>query len=194
MEAGQPPTRCSLIDSPTTTQAESETQLTADSDWGDGTTAGPCQGSPAWPVRMISPAVAEVLPVLPTATQVSMAVQDTSDSEADDGVTAWVVHAAPPLSDVSSTPRPDRVLFTPVAVVPTTVHRTPATPTVGAGEVVVVVGATVVVVVVGAPTGAEPGVELVAAAAGAAAAAVTVVVGSAPLPEGAPAMHETPLR
>jgi hypothetical protein len=185
-----------------------EAQLTAERDWGAETTVDPVHGSAARLVSTIRPAVGEDANVDPTATQVPTAVQDTSASAADEVVTVWVVQTAPPLSDESRTPRPERALSRLVAVVPTTVQWAPATPTVGTGAVVggvvvaggaVVVGAAVVLVVVGAAGAAvEAGAAVVVGATVVVGAAVvvgaTVVVGMAPLPEVGPARHEMPSR
>jgi hypothetical protein len=183
----QPPVRCSLIDSPTTTQADSEAQLTAVRGCAEATDAGFVHGEAVGPVRMMSPADADADGVLPTVTHEPMAVHETSDRLADDVVTVRSAHVAPPLADVRRIPWPVRAPSRVVEVVPTTVQRAPATPTTGA-VVVVVVGAVVVgAAVLGAPGAVVAGGVVVGTAAG-------TVVGTAPLPVVDPAMHEMPFR
>lgn len=178
----QPPTRCSVIDSPTTTQRELETQLTPDRGWADPTTAGCLQGWLADPVRITSPAWAAVATELPAETHEPTDVQDTSLRAAAMGVTNWFVQLAPPLLVVRTNPCPVPALFRVVAVVPTTVQTTPATPAAGA---LVVVVATVVDVLPGAVSGAVGVVFGVLA---------EEVKGSAPLPLLSALRQEMPLR
>jgi hypothetical protein len=142
---------------------------------------------------MIIPAGIDAATVLPTATHWPTATQDTPARLAEEMGTTGLVHTAPPLSEVNSTPCPDRELVTLVAVVPTTAHRAPATPTIGAVVVVVDVVGAVVVVVVGAVVvlGAAPGA---AGGGGAVGAVVVVGTGRAPLPAVDPSIHETSFR
>lgn len=180
------------MDSPTTTHREVEMQLTAVSGCGDPTTDGDFQGRAGDPLTMTRPAWGAVTTVLPTVTHVPIAVHDTPLSDADEVATVWFAQVAPPLSVVIMIPCPTLAPLRVSAVVPTTVQRTPGTPTVGTGGavVVVVVGGVVVVVVVAAvvggvaPEGADGG------------GTVDVVggTGSAPLPVGDPLRQETPLR
>ena len=102
------------------------------------------------------PAVADVATELPTATQDPTAGQETSRKVAAVVEICWLDQTAPPLSLVSTTPCPDRAPLRVVDVVPTTVQRTPATPT-GAVVGVVVVAGAVVGTVVGTALGAGPG-------------------------------------
>ena len=148
-----PPARCSLIDSPTATQRESEVQLTAVSGCGAPTVDGAFHGWPGAPVTMTRPAWGDVATELPTVTHVPMAVHEMPLSEADRDVTVWLDQVAPPLAVVRMSPCPALAASRMVAVVPTTVQRAPGIPTMGAvvvvdagGTVVVVVGAVLVVV------------------------------------------------
>ncbi len=178
-----------MIDSPTTTQRESELQLTAVNDWGAVIAVGSCQGLPTRPLTMIRPASAARATELPTATHSPTAVHDTPVSEAHNGATVWLDQTAPPFSVVKIKAWPVRALVRVSAVVPTTVQRTPATPTGGAA--VVVVAATVDVVVVVLPTG----VDVVEAGATVEGVVATVDgTGMLPLPVGDPAAQETPFR
>ena len=155
-------------------------QLTADSDWGERTTDGSPQALAAASERTIKPACGDAVTVLPTATQSPMEAQETSMRVADEPVTVWLVQVAPPLSVVSSTPRPVRTPSRLVAVVPTTVHLAPATPTTGVGGV----GAGGVVGVVGAAPAGTGEVVVGEVVAG----------GTAPLPDVGPSRHESPSR
>lgn len=188
MRRRQPPTRCSLIDSPTTTQREVDTQLTPDRDWGALTAAACFQGRSVDPVRTSTPAGADEATELPTATHASTAVHDTSLSAAADAVTGWLDHRAPPLSVVRTSPCPLRDPLREVAVVPTTVQRTPATPLAVAVVDVVVVGAVVVDPVVGAAPDAVGEPEVVDGA------VLVEVKGRAPLPVDEPIRQDTALR
>ena len=146
--------RCSLMDSPTTMHRDREVQLTASNGWGAPTRVVCRHGRRPEPVRTTMPAVADVATELPTATQDPTAGQETSRKVAAVVEICWLDQTAPPLSVVSTTPCPDLALARVVEVVPTTVQRTPATPT---GVVVgVVVAAGVVVVVAGTELVAEP--------------------------------------
>ncbi len=179
----QPPTRCSLIDSPTSTQRVLETQLAADKGCANPTIAACLQGWSVGPVKRTTPASAEVTTELPTATQESMVVQDTSMRAAAEMGTGWFDQVAPPLSVVITSPWPVRAPFKVVAVVPTTVQRTPATPV---GEVVVVTAVDDVDAAAGAVLAGTP--------VGAVAVVVVEVKGKAPLPMPGPFRQETPLR
>jgi hypothetical protein len=133
----QPPTRCSLIDSPTITHREAEVQLTAVSAWGEPTAAALFHGWPMDPVRTTTPAWSSRPTALPTTTQESTAVQDTPIRVAALGATDWDDQLAPPLAVVRMMPWPVRVPVTVPDVVPTATHQAPAT----------LVGAVVVVLV-----------------------------------------------
>jgi hypothetical protein len=187
----QLPTRCSLIDSPTTTHRETELQLTPASDWGELTAAACFQGWSAEPVRTSTPAGADEATELPTATHASTAMHDTSLRAAAEAVTDWLDQRAPPLLVVRTSPCPLRDPLREVAVVPTTVQRTPATPLAVAVVDVVVVGAVVVDAVVGAapdavgePDGVDDVVEV---------EVEVEVKGRAPLPVDEPVRQETAL-
>src|ERR1700677_2998170 len=143
--------RCSLMDSPTTRHRDREVQLTASNGWGAPTGAVCRHGRLPEPVRTTMPAVADVATELPTTTQDPTAGQETSRNVAAVVEICWLDQTAPPLSVVSTTPCPDLAPPRVVEVVPTTVQRTPATPTVVV--VGVVVSAGVVVVVVGTVVG-----------------------------------------
>ena len=92
------------MDSPTSTQRDSETQLTAVSTCGELTAAARLHGWLSGPVRMESPASGARPTALPTATHVSWAVQDTPISAADVGLTDWKDQDAPPFVVVRTTP------------------------------------------------------------------------------------------
>ena len=81
---GQVPFRYSLIDSPTTTQWDWDTQLTASMGWGMPTSAWCFQGSSVDPVSTTRPAWAAEATALPTATHEPIDGQDTSLSDAAD--------------------------------------------------------------------------------------------------------------
>lgn len=112
--------------SPTTTQLDSETQLTALRAWAAGRTDAPFQGRLGGPVRTSVPAGAEVETDVPASTQVSVAVQATPSSAAGAG-TGWFDHDPPPFPVVRMTPRPVRNEPSVFEVVPTAVHATPGT-------------------------------------------------------------------
>ena len=171
----------SLTDSPTATHWEVEAQLTALSGWGVGTNDDRDHGLWADPVRIMTPWSATVATEVPTATQVLMAVQEMPANDATDPLTGCWAQLAPPLAVVRITPWPERGSTNEEEVVPTAVHRTPATPTGGRGGVVVVGGA-VVVVATGAVVD-EPALP-----------ATVVDPGRAPLPVVAPTMQAIPLR
>src|SRR5581483_2881066 len=137
LRPGQPPTRCSVIDSPTSTQWDSETQVTARRDWAAPSVDAPVQGRFGGPVRTSAPAVADAETVVPTSAQVAMARQDRPSRDAVDAGAGWVDHAAPPSSVVRITPCPLRVVTSVADVVPTAVQWTPGTPT-GPGALVAV--------------------------------------------------------
>lgn len=145
-----------MIDSPTDRHCEAEEQATPNRGSGEVTVVAPFQGLVVGPVKSRTPEAAELVMVFPTATQVSSAIQETPKSSASEAGVGWLVQVAPPLEVVKTTPWPVRARFWSVAVDPTTVHRTPGTPT---GSVDVVDGAAVVGAVgtVIWPLGAEPG-------------------------------------
>jgi hypothetical protein len=179
----------SLTDSPTATHCEVEAQLTALSGWGVDTSDDRDHGFRVDPVRIMTPWSATVPTEVPTATQVLTAVQETSANEATDPLIDCWTQLAPPLAVVRITPWPERGSTNEEEVVPTAVHRTPATPTTGTGGGPVVGGAVVGGAVVGgavvAATGAVVGEPVPPA--------TVVDPGRAPVPVVAPAMQEIPL-
>lgn len=184
--AVHPPAKCSMSDSPTATQRATEVQLTAVNGWGDVTAVGARQGRVRAPVTMTRPAWGARATELPTVTQVPIETHDTAASEADKELTVWLDQVAPPLSVVKINPCPSLAVVNVFELVPTTVQRTPATPTtgvVGWGTVDVVVVDVVVVL----PPGTAGGdvVDVVEVVGG---------TGRAPPPVGGPARQETPLR
>lgn len=84
-----------LMDSPTRTQAASETQLTEVSTWGEETVAALLHGWPSAPVRIERPASEASPTALPTPTQVFTAVHETPMSAAEVGLTDWETQVAP---------------------------------------------------------------------------------------------------
>jgi hypothetical protein len=158
-----------------------EAQLTPEMGWTAPTAAVWFQGWSVGPVRMINPACADEATELPTATQEPMAGHETSVSAAAAPTTDCSAHRAPPLSVVRMTPRPALAPFNVVAVVPTTVQRTPATPTRAAVAAVAVVDGEFVD---GVPDVAGVPAGRVVDGGG----------GRAPLPLAAPDRQSTPLR
>ncbi len=77
-----PPERCSLIDSPTATHDETETQFTDDSGRGPVTEGADRHGPPADPETTMTPAAGTEATVFPTATQVASLVHEMPVSAA----------------------------------------------------------------------------------------------------------------